>query len=95
MKQTDRRKGACIRRCAACGRREDKRQYAFLRVARSSDGTVRLDPMSTAPGRGAYVCRKAECVRILCKQRRLHRLLRGPVPVDLYESLLNEVCADE
>ena len=42
------------RTCVACGSKKPKAQ--LLRVARSPQGQVSVDPTGKAPGRGAYVC---------------------------------------
>lgn len=54
-----------------------------------------MDEEGIAEGRGAYVCRKEDCVRKLCKTRRLSHLLRGSVPEEIYEALRKEVGLDE
>ena len=47
------------RTCVACrGRRESR---DLLRISRRPDGTVAVDPLGSAPGRGAYVCRRDAC----------------------------------
>lgn len=42
------------RTCVACGSKKPKAR--LLRVARSPQGHVSVDPTGKAPGRGAYVC---------------------------------------
>ena len=94
MKKSIRHKGAKIRMCAACGMRARKDETEYFRIVRSKDGEVFLDREGIHPGRGAYVCRSAECVRKICKTRRLSHLLRGTVPESLYEELRKEVGID-
>jgi hypothetical protein len=33
----------------------------MIRVVRSADGTVAVDPTGKAPGRGTYLCDRAAC----------------------------------
>lgn len=94
MKKSIRHKGAKIRMCSACGLRARKDERDYIRIVLPKDGTVMIDREGTASGRGAYVCRSAECVRKLCKSRRLSHLLRGHVPETLYEELRREVGID-
>lgn len=94
MKKSIRHKGAKIRMCASCGLRSRKDEQDYLRIVRSKDGKVLLDGEGKAEGRGAYVCRSENCVKKLCKTRRLAHLLRGPVPEEIYGELRREVGLD-
>ena len=47
------------RTCAVC--REIHPKRAMIRVVRSADGTVAVDPTGKAPGRGTYLCDRAAC----------------------------------
>lgn len=47
------------RTCVTCRASADKRD--LMRVVRSKDGFVRVDPSGRLAGRGAYVCRRQEC----------------------------------
>lgn len=42
-----------------------------------SDGEVVPDPTGRAPGRGAYVCGKPECLQTVLKKRRLGQVLKA------------------
>ena len=48
------------RTCIGCRRVRPQRELA--RLVRGRDGRVIVDDRGRAPGRGAYVCRDAECV---------------------------------
>ena len=94
MKKSIQHKGAKIRMCSACGQRSVKDEVKYLRIVRSKDGTVSVDKNYTLSGRGAYVCFHPDCVKKLCKTRRLSHLLRGPVPEEIYRQLQREVGLD-
>lgn len=47
------------RTCVACREKGDKR--GLIRVVRSPDQTVSVDPTGKANGRGAYLCYKPSC----------------------------------
>lgn len=66
------------RTCVACRTVSGKRN--LLRVVRSPDGQVRLDPSGKAEGRGAYVCASIECVEKALKKRLLEGSLRATLP---------------
>ena len=62
-----------MRMCVGC--REMKPKKELLRAVRSPQGQVSLDPTGKKPGRGAYCCYNAECLRRALKQGQLDRQL--------------------
>lgn len=48
-----------LRMCAGCG--ESKPKKELVRVVRSPEGEISLDLTGKKPGRGAYVCKSADC----------------------------------
>lgn len=61
------------RTCVGC--RQVRARSELLRVVRTVEGAVQVDPMGTVSGRGAYVCRRVECVQRAAKGRSLERAL--------------------
>jgi len=59
----------------------------LLRVVRSPDGVLRIDPSGRANGRGAYVCRTGGCLLDADRRGGLARALGTPVPAWLREEL--------
>ncbi len=74
-----------VRTCVACRTSDEKN--GFIRVVKTSDGEIMIDPSGKKPGRGAYVCRKSACVAIVAKKRMLDRALRTSVPEQIIEEL--------
>lgn len=62
-----------MRMCVGC--REMKLKKELLRVVRSPDGEVSLDATGKKPGRGAYCCLDAQCLKRALKQGQLDRHL--------------------
>ena len=62
-----------MRMCVGC--REMKPKRELLRAVRSPEGTVSLDTTGKKPGRGAYCCYNAECLRRALRQGQLDRQL--------------------
>ena len=62
-----------MRMCVGC--REMKEKKELIRVVRSPEGEVSLDPVGKKPGRGAYVCRNADCLKRAIRQKQLERQL--------------------
>ena len=64
-----------MRMCVGC--REMKPKKELIRAVRSPEGEVNLDDTGKKAGRGAYVCRSAECLKKALKQRQLDRALEA------------------
>ncbi|HAX26093.1 MAG TPA: DUF448 domain-containing protein, partial [Chloroflexi bacterium] len=47
------------RLCIACREHDAKRTY--VRLVRTPEGTVEVDPTGKRNGRGAYLCRRRSC----------------------------------
>ena len=75
-----------MRMCVGC--REMKPKKELLRVVRSPEGIVSIDMTGRKPGRGAYVCRSAECLKRAIKQKQLERAFECPLGEETHASLL-------
>ena len=62
-----------MRMCLGC--REMKEKKSLIRVVRSPEGEVSLDETGKKAGRGAYLCRDAECMKKALKQHQIERQL--------------------
>ena len=62
-----------MRQCLGC--REMKPKRELIRAVKSPEGVVSLDFKGKMPGRGAYVCVNAECLKKAKKTRALERAL--------------------
>ncbi|MBR4575637.1 MAG: YlxR family protein [Clostridia bacterium] len=80
-----------MRMCVGC--REMKEKKMLIRVVRSPEGEVSLDPVGKKPGRGAYVCRSADCLKRALKQKQLERQLDVTLPPETAEALTAEMTA--
>ena len=81
------------RMCVGC--REMKPKKELMRVVKSPEGQISLDPSGKKPGRGAYLCLEAECLKKARKQKSLARALDTPIEDCVYEQLaerLEAVC---
>lgn len=82
-----------MRQCLGC--REMKPKPELLRVVRSPEGEVSLDTRGKKPGRGAYVCPNADCLRRAVKSRALSRALETQIPDEVMERLAAAMEADD
>ena len=84
-----------MRQCVGC--REMKPKKELIRVVRSPEGAVSLDFKGKLPGRGAYVCPDAECLKRAKRSKALERAFSAPLPEDVWQALeaqMKEVPAD-
>ena len=78
-----------MRQCLGC--REMKPKRELLRVVRSPEGEVSLDTRGKKPGRGAYVCPNADCLKKAIKTRALSRALETAIPEEVMQRLAAEL----
>ena len=60
----------------------------MIRIVRSKEGVVSVDPTGKMSGRGAYVSKSEEVVEMARKKNSLERQLDVKVPDEIYEELL-------
>ena len=77
------------RQCMGCRERKEKRE--MIRVVRSPEGTISLDFRGKAPGRGAYICPKMECLKKAIRAKSLERSLDTAIPEEIYARLEQEM----
>ena len=58
-----------LRICVGCRTKKPKRE--LIRLVRTPEGELRLDPGGKISGRGAYICRQQSCLEVALKGRRL------------------------
>lgn len=73
------------RTCVGCRATGGKRD--FVRVVKTPDGSVQIDPGGKANGRGAYVCGKPSCWEDALTKERLARALRTTISPDVQAGL--------
>lgn len=89
----DGRQKAPIRSCVGCRESSDKK--TLLRIVRTTDGEVRIDPTGKMAGRGAYLCDKKDCLRQAIKHKKLSRALRCEIPASVAEELETIMVEDD
>ncbi len=76
-----------LRRCVSCG--ESKPKKELIRVVRNTDDEIEIDMTGKINGRGAYVCRKTECIELAGKSKKLSKSLEKEVPEEIFQELFN------
>ena len=85
----DRQKKIPMRQCLGC--REHKPKKELVRVVHAPDGQVSLDLTGKANGRGAYVCRSAQCLQKAVKSKALSRAFGAEIPEEVLKRLEEEI----
>lgn len=73
------------RKCLGCMQSFPKAD--LIRVVRSPEGEITLDTTGKKSGRGAYICKSADCLKKAIKAKRLERTFSCEIPEQVYESL--------
>lgn len=74
------------RTCAACRTQRAKRE--LVRLVRTADQAVKVDPTGKQPGRGAYLCRDPRCWTTALKRNALSGALKTELRAEDREALL-------
>lgn len=78
-----------MRQCIGCGEMKSKRD--MIRVLRTTQGEIVLDATGRKNGRGAYLCKSADCFAKAVKSKGMERSLKTVIPEEVYESLKKEI----
>jgi predicted RNA-binding protein YlxR (DUF448 family) len=73
------------RTCIACRETKDKRE--LIRVVRTPEGNLIVDPSGKANGRGAYLCRQASCWDKGLQKQRLAQALKATLTAEQIAAL--------
>ena len=82
-----------MRQCVGC--REMRPKKELVRVVKSPEGAVSLDFRGKAPGRGAYLCPNAECLKKAIRAKALERAFSTQIPPEILDELVRTMEAQE
>ena len=78
-----------LRMCTGCMVMKPKKE--LIRVVKSPEGDVSVDLTGKKSGRGAYVCKSAQCFEKAFKTKRLSRNLDIALSEEIYNRLREEI----
>ncbi len=78
-----------VRRCVGCGEHFPKSE--LVRVLRTPEGEIVLDLTGKKSGRGAYICKKASCLKKARKSKRIDSSLECRVSDEVYDRMEEEI----
>lgn len=79
---------APLRKCVACQEMKPKRE--LLRIVRTPEGEIVIDPGGKRNGRGAYLCGGGVCLPAARKQHSLERALKTKISDAIYDQLAKD-----
>lgn len=74
------------RTCVGC--QQKKAKWELVRIVRSPQGKVHIDPKGRSPGRGVYLCHSPACWELGLKKNRLEHVLKTRLSPESREELL-------
>ena len=78
-----------MRQCVGCGEMRGKKE--MMRVLKTAeDDRICLDMTGKKNGRGAYVCKNRECLRMARRNKGLERSFKMGIPAEVYDALEKE-----
>ena len=89
MSITKKKNKVIFRRCIATG--EVLYKDELLRIVRTPEGLITLDPSGKMNGRGAYIKKDSTVVAILKKNNGLKRALKSEIDPEFYDLLMKAI----
>lgn len=90
-----------MRKCMGCSQMFPKKELVRVVKTRTTDDgeneqyEISLDLVGKKAGRGAYVCRKTQCLKAARKAKRIERALECQIPEEVYDRLEQEMKESE
>lgn len=82
-----------MRMCLGCSEMKPKKE--LVRVVKSKEGEISLDLTGKKAGRGAYICKSAECLEKARKARRFEKSFSCRIDDEIYESMKGELNSEQ
>ena len=79
--------------CLGCGEMKPKKE--LVRIVRSPEGDISIDLTGKKSGRGAYICKNAECLEKARKARKLEKSFSCQIEQSVYDTMEAELKSAE
>ena len=77
-----------VRQCIGCGEMKNKKD--MMRILRTPEVEIVLDLTGKKNGRGAYLCKQSECLKLARKNKGLERSFKMSIQSQVYDKLEEE-----
>lgn len=78
-----------MRMCVGCQEMKEKRN--MIRVLKTQENTFCIDATGKKNGRGAYLCKSADCLSKAIKNHGLERSFKTSIPKETVAELIKEM----
>lgn len=78
-----------MRMCLGCQEMKPKKE--LVRIVRTPEGTVELDPTGKRNGRGAYLCSDLICFQTAIKEKRFRKAFGVDVDPEIFAHLKEKI----
>lgn len=78
-----------LRQCLGC--QEMKSKNDLIRVVKTAEDTFAIDLTGKLNGRGAYICKRSECLNMAINRKSLDRSFKMSIPKEVYDQLKREL----
>ncbi len=74
-----------MRMCLGCQEMKPKKE--LIRIVKTPENVIDIDPIGKRAGRGAYICPSEDCLRKAIKAKRVEKAFGQPVPPEIVDRL--------
>lgn len=78
-----------MRMCLGCGEMKPKKE--LIRAVKSPEGEISLDLTGKKSGRGAYICRNINCLKLARKAKRFEKSFECRISDEIYDTMEREL----
>lgn len=78
-----------MRMCLGCGEMKPKKE--LIRAVKSPEGEISLDITGKKSGRGAYICRDINCLKLARKAKRFEKSFECRISDEVYDTMEREL----
>ncbi|MFB7139516.1 RNase P modulator RnpM [Gottfriedia sp. NPDC056225] len=82
-----------LRKCVVTQEMKPKKE--LIRIVRSKEGEVSIDPSGKKSGRGAYLTKSVEVVKLAQQKNTLEQQLNAKIDTSLYDELIAFIEKDQ
>lgn len=82
-----------MRMCVGCG--EMKPKIELMRIVKTPENEIMVDLRGKANGRGAYICKNADCLLKAIKAKRLERTFETVISEEIYNTLKKDLTDEQ